>query len=85
MTNKWILLTVFLLCTGCSSQWQGPFQFHAMKTVKLKPVYKIQNPTIDESSGLIKSRQYKNIYWTHNDSGGKAEIYPIYIQPNKKA
>jgi hypothetical protein len=83
MINKWILLTALLLATGCTSQWRGPFQFHGMKTVKLKPINQIQNLAIDESSGIVKSRQYKNIYWTHNDSGGKAEIYPIYIQNNK--
>lgn len=34
-------------------------------------------PPISESSGIVKSRQWENVYWTHNDSGDKARIFPI--------
>lgn len=33
---------------------------------------------IDESSGIIKSRRYPNIFWTHNDSGDTARIFAIH-------
>jgi len=38
---------------------------------------KIQDPSIIESSGLVKSRRWSNIFWTHNDSGGNPFIFPI--------
>lgn len=37
----------------------------------------IENQKIDESSGLAVSRKYKNILWTHNDSGNAAIIYAM--------
>jgi len=30
---------------------------------------------VDESSGLAASRKYPGVWWTHNDSGGKARIF----------
>lgn len=32
----------------------------------------LANPAITESSGIVASRQYTNVFWTHND-GGKSE------------
>jgi hypothetical protein len=37
----------------------------------------IEDPAISESSGIIQSRKYPETYWTHNDSGNKAEIFAI--------
>lgn len=41
----------------------------------------VKNSQIDESSGLAKSRQYPGVFWTHNDSGGKPRIYPLFFDP----
>lgn len=30
-----------------------------------------------ESSGLVASRQYEGVFWTHNDSGGDPELFAI--------
>jgi len=38
---------------------------------------KIRNPSIDESSGLVKSRRWPNLFWTHNDSGDGPRIFAI--------
>ncbi|MBD5782136.1 hypothetical protein IEN85_21740 [Pelagicoccus sp. NFK12] len=43
----------------------------------LQPYAKIEPPAINESSGLVKSRQFENVYWTHNDSGDSARIFAI--------
>jgi len=32
---------------------------------------------INESSGIVKSRRYPNLFWTHNDSGDTARIFAI--------
>jgi hypothetical protein len=38
----------------------------------VKQVGMLANPAITESSGVAASRQYANVFWTHND-GGKSE------------
>lgn len=35
----------------------------------------LEDPAIDESSGIVASRANPGMYWTHNDSGGGALIY----------
>lgn len=35
----------------------------------------VQNPAIDEASGLACSRVNRGMLWTHNDSGDKARIF----------
>jgi hypothetical protein len=36
----------------------------------VQPVGRISNPRITESSGIVASRQYPGVFWTHNDGGG---------------
>ncbi len=45
--------------------------------VKLKPFAKIQFKEINESSGIVKSRIFDDLYWTLNDSGDEARIFAI--------
>ena len=37
----------------------------------------INNPSINESSGLVASRTTPGVYWTHNDSGDGPFIYAL--------
>ena len=37
----------------------------------------IQNGDISESSGLVASRQYPGVLWTHNDGGNQPVLYAI--------
>src|SRR5215212_9666582 len=37
----------------------------------------IDAPEITESSGILESRRYPGVFWTHNDSGNPAEIFAI--------
>jgi hypothetical protein len=39
--------------------------------------YRFQSPEIRESSGIVRSRQYANLYWTHNDSGDSPRLFAI--------
>ena len=50
------------------------------KANTLQPIARIEPEVIDESSGIIKSKSYPDTYWTLNDSGGEAAIYPITIE-----
>ena len=48
-----------------------------IKRVQLKPYGKIKFTQIFESSGIVKSREHQNVYWTHNDSGDIPRIFPV--------
>jgi hypothetical protein len=39
--------------------------------------FRISDPRIGESSGLIASRSHPGIYWTHNDSGDGPYVYAV--------
>jgi hypothetical protein len=47
----------------------------------------IRDPRIKESSGVIASRQYGDVFWTHNDGGGpkKQVLYAIDREGNTRA
>lgn len=45
--------------------------------VTLKPYGKLSFSPIDESSGLVKSRLWPNVFWTHNDAGDGPRIFPV--------
>jgi hypothetical protein len=42
-----------------------------------EPYGEMSHKEITESSGLVKSRQFKDVFWTHNDSGDDARIFAI--------
>ncbi len=44
----------------------------------LVPIAVVRHPEINEMSGIIRSSQ-KGLYWTHNDSGDSARIWPIRL------
>ena len=47
----------------------------------------IRDPRIKESSGVVASRRYADVFWTHNDGGGpkKQVLYAIDRQGNTRA
>jgi len=48
--------------------------------VELEPYATLQPEAIDESSGIVRSRAYPGVYWTLNDSGGEAALYPVTLE-----
>ena len=50
-------------------------------------VARMSDPRIKESSGVIASRQYADVFWTHNDGGGpkKQVLYAIDRKGNTRA
>ena len=38
---------------------------------------RLEDPRINESSGLVASRSHTDVLWTHNDSGGGPYIYAL--------
>ena len=47
--------------------------------VRLEAIARIQHDAITESSGIVRSRHHEGIYWTHNDSGDTARIFPLRL------
>ncbi|UCF65087.1 MAG: hypothetical protein JSW33_04445, partial [bacterium] len=45
--------------------------------VTLKPYGKIDFSDLNEASALVKSRMWNDVFWTLNDSGDEARIFPI--------
>jgi hypothetical protein len=45
----------------------------------------IANKHVHESSGISKSSRYAGVFWTHNDSGGKPSIYPLFLDGHDRA
>ena len=50
-----------------------------LEPVRLEPIARIRHDDIDESSGIVRSRLHAGIYWTHNDSGDIARIFPLRL------
>ncbi|MEM8550589.1 MAG: hypothetical protein AAGF10_07340 [Verrucomicrobiota bacterium] len=80
----WLILTlVFSACTSTPEKASSVPHYMADMPVqppkKLKPVARFDSPEIDESSGIVKSQRYADVYWTHNDSGDVARIFPIRL------
>lgn len=50
-----------------------------LEPVRLDPIARIRHDDIDESSGIVRSRLHPGIYWTHNDSGDVARIFPLRL------
>jgi hypothetical protein len=48
---------------------------------------RISDPRIKESSGVVASRRYTGVFWTHNDGGGpkKQVLYAIDREGNTRA
>ena len=51
----------------------------ALLTLALAPqrVAVLDNPLLDEISGLVASRRYPGVFWAHNDSGDSARLFAV--------
>lgn len=73
-------LLIFLTTLPAQSRFKllNPvFPIPSRTPVVLTPAAHIGFPPIRESSGIVKSRLWKNVYWTFNDSGDRARIFAI--------
>ena len=66
---------ISLLCSACTAlkrdaESSGPARYSPSKVTG-----KIRSQEIVESSGIAASKCQSDVFWTHNDSGGKAAIY----------
>jgi hypothetical protein len=45
------------------------------KPLRIGPVTPFEDRALSESSGVVASRQFEGILWTHNDGGNEAAVY----------
>jgi hypothetical protein len=78
--RRWVL-SLYVALTAVSCCAADPLvtrvEIPSIAPLALTPSGRIVFPPIDESSGLVKSRRYPNVFWTHNDSGDEARIFAI--------
>ena len=67
-------LLVALLAAGCSGEAAEP---SPAGVTYGRPVFlaNLANRRVSESSGVACSRRTPGVFWTHNDSGGTAELF----------
>ncbi len=75
MNYRPLFLTIIFII-GCSLS-QAAISLPAQDAVILTPVSTFDFDQINESSTLVKSRTWKDVFWTLNDSGDWARIFPI--------
>ena len=76
-----LLLTVVLWAAVCdrpvdAGSVQGDSNAH---TLDSPPIGRLDSSRLSESSGLVKSRKYPGIFWTHNDSGNLPVLFAVKL------
>jgi len=72
------LVTFFLaISLGVIAFAKAPAPVTRPATTTAFEVGFIDDPAIPESSGIVASRKYPGVYWTHNDSGNPPAIHAI--------
>jgi hypothetical protein len=63
---------VALLIVGeCAPTWaQSP-------EPRLRQVGEVDHPPVDEMSGVVKSPQFDDVWWVHNDSGDRPRLFAM--------
>jgi hypothetical protein len=70
-----VILTAISLLIAACSEIKTTSSSGAGKYGSPEIVGKIESPEIDESSGIAASKCQRDVFWTHNDSGGLAAVY----------
>jgi hypothetical protein len=73
-----VRLTAFVMLVAAATAI-GCAQLLGEKT-QWSPIAEIKHWEICESSGLVKSRQHADVFWTHNDSGNRHALFAINLK-----
>lgn len=63
-----------LLLSFCSASAAGQGPWSLRPAIEARQTGRLENPDLDESSGVAVSRRHPGVLWTHND-GGKPFLY----------
>ena len=72
-----IIISSFLIISTLSAQDSIIVTLPQADTLQLVPYATFDFTEIDESSAIVKSRVWDDVYWTLNDSGNKNRIFPF--------
>lgn len=81
MKTFWTVAMIILVLPMCSTRKKFDSRFFEMGVRQGA----IDNPDIDEASGLASSAVNPGMFWTHNDSGDKPRIFLIDGQARNTA
>ncbi len=78
------IISLLMLLTASLLLAQGVISVEVpeMEPVEMTATATFQHNEIDESSAIVKSRQYEGVFWTLNDSGDKARVFPFTLDGN---
>ena len=79
-TVHWLFVSIALIATSACGSEKHPTTRSALPQTLPPGVQRIgyiQNPRITESSGVVASRQYPGVFWTHNDGPKSYTLYGI--------
>ena len=69
---NWFRVTLLVI----AATWNIDYAFPAV-TLGAPPTAIFDSRDIDESSGIVMSRQYPGVFWTHNDSGDLSRLFAV--------
>ena len=74
-----VVLVIFCVSMQCfaDEQFKVSVNLPNVEPVLPRTHGKFRSKMITESSGMVKSRIYDNVFWTHNDSGDIARLFAI--------
>ncbi len=71
---KWLVPIFLSVLTACGAQSNDGAAQPREVSDDVMLVGRIRNPRITESSGIAVSRKNPDLFWTHNDGGGKRQV-----------
>lgn len=77
MRYQTICATITLLLTS-SAAAADSLVLPRVEPVRLKSYARLDTMARDETSGIVKSRKYKDLFWVHNDSGDRPAVYSVH-------
>ena len=70
----------FIVACALAFCWVGQTTTHAQSSSQpLIKLGKIEPKSINESSGATRAINFKDAFWTHNDSGGRNNLYLLSL------
>lgn len=69
-----VALAVAMLSASCSS---GPSEPETRERALGSGEFVLEDPRIDESSGLAPSRSHPGVFYTHNDMGSEPQVFAV--------
>jgi hypothetical protein len=71
---KWLVPIFLCVLTACGAESGAPAPKPREVADDVLLIGRIQHPRITESSGIVVSRKNPEIFWTHNDGGGRRQV-----------